>query len=531
MTNKLLKNILHLSFFIISFSIYSNQLQLDSLKIDSQEKKLLKSVLLFEKKKDTLQIINTRYKLIQFYNKKGFYSNSYDEIWKLFPLVESPKYLTQKIETLNKLTSLYMVFEQHEKATNSYLEAIDIVQKHNPTQIIKDNLLGKIYNIGAWIEIKSTFNFEKAEELALKSIEYLKKSGIDESTFHYSQIQLAHIYIKKNEPDKAKSILFKLKSIYPLPLKRPHTLLYQRLGQYYELKKNRDSAIYYYHKSLAAINKFENQPDKKLQISKNLSKIYEAKGDHKLAYKYLLLASKLNDQVFSGNKSQNKELFEIKNKYEVQLKENNEKLKSQQIKLLKGEKEFWRLKLFSITVVLSSLFGFVIFYFNRKTKLKLLNQQIVNEKQQLEIQKQDEILELKNKELLSSALQLLERDTLQEDIKKQLNKLIVKGDNIEIIKDVKNSLNISTKGKWIEFQSHFTKVNDSFYSSLKANYPLLTPTDLKMCAFIKLGFSSKDMAQIMGISVEGINTSRSRLRKKMDLSRKTILSEFLQNYS
>ena len=66
------------------------------------------------------------------------------------------------------------------------------------------------------------------------------------------------------------------------------------------------------------------------------------------------------------------------------------------------------------------------------------------------------------------------------------------------------------------------------YYALKEQYPKLSPTDLKMCAFIKLGFSSKDMAQIMGITAEGINTSRSRLRKKMNLPREFIFAEFLQ---
>ncbi|QVY66100.1 hypothetical protein [Polaribacter sp. Q13] len=527
MTNRHLKIILHFAILLITFITYSNQ-RLDN---GFDEVKLLNSLSTFEEKKDTLQLIETRFKLIQFYSKKGNYSKSYDEIWKLFPLVESPKYLSQKIGTLSKLISLYMVFEQHKKAKESYLQAVEIIENKNVNEDDKELLLGRIYNLGAWIEIKATFDFEKAEQLALKSIENFKKSGINEAAFHYSEIQLAHIYIKKNEPKKAKNILFKLKNFYPLPLKKQHTLLFQRLGQYYELEKDKDSAIYFYNKSLSAIDKFENQPDKKLQILNRLSENYELIGNDKIAYKYLLQASKLNDQLFSSNKSQNKELFEIKNKYELQLTKNNELLKTQQIKLLQGEKEFWRLKLLSIIIVLSSLFGIGFFYFKRKNKLKLLNQRIVNEKQQLEIQKQEEILGLKNKELLSSAMQLLERDTLQEDIKKQLNRLNVKGDNIKIIKDVKNSLNISTKGKWKEFQSHFTKINDSFYSSLKANYPLLTPTDLKMCAFIKLGFSSKEMAQIMGISVEGINTSRSRLRKKMDLPRITVLSEFLQGYS
>ncbi|MDC0584704.1 LuxR family transcriptional regulator [Bacteroidales bacterium] len=84
--------------------------------------------------------------------------------------------------------------------------------------------------------------------------------------------------------------------------------------------------------------------------------------------------------------------------------------------------------------------------------------------------------------------------------------------------------------KWKEFDLHFTAVNHNFFTSLTSKFPKLTKTDLKICAFINLGFSSKDIAQIMGLGVEGINTSRSRLRKKMELDRDVILADYLQAF-
>ena len=80
---------------------------------------------------------------------------------------------------------------------------------------------------------------------------------------------------------------------------------------------------------------------------------------------------------------------------------------------------------------------------------------------------------------------------------------------------------------WEEFEARFISVNKGFYERLKAKYPKLTQGDLKLCALIKLNFSSKDMARLMGISVESVHTTRYRLRKKLGLNREDNLTEFI----
>lgn len=73
------------------------------------------------------------------------------------------------------------------------------------------------------------------------------------------------------------------------------------------------------------------------------------------------------------------------------------------------------------------------------------------------------------------------------------------------------------------------ELEDNFLRRLKEDFPQLTQRDIRLCALIKLNFSSKEIAQLSGISVESIHTSRYRLRKKFNLPRKNSLTDFIVN--
>ncbi|MEM6700327.1 MAG: sigma factor-like helix-turn-helix DNA-binding protein, partial [Bacteroidota bacterium] len=80
---------------------------------------------------------------------------------------------------------------------------------------------------------------------------------------------------------------------------------------------------------------------------------------------------------------------------------------------------------------------------------------------------------------------------------------------------------------WKVFEARFVDVNKDFYKRLKKQFPNLTQNDQKLCALVKLDFSSKDIASLLGISVESVHTTRYRLRKKLKLSRDINLKEFI----
>ena len=80
---------------------------------------------------------------------------------------------------------------------------------------------------------------------------------------------------------------------------------------------------------------------------------------------------------------------------------------------------------------------------------------------------------------------------------------------------------------WEVYQNNFNLIHKNFFKKLKEQYPILTPTDLRFCALLRLNMSTKDIAQFTGLSVRGVEGARYRLRKKLNLPENTNLVDFL----
>jgi ligand-binding sensor domain-containing protein len=195
------------------------------------------------------------------------------------------------------------------------------------------------------------------------------------------------------------------------------------------------------------------------------------------------------------------------------------------------------------------LFILAVFYYSKWQNNKFKKQQIKFEEEQkqlkyihqLELQKSEkEIIELqneklineviyKNKELADASMHLVERGDALVKVKDELQQLYKKtGGNhdvkkaIQLVSDIeKNNTN------WEQFSSHFDEVNNGFLNKLKLKFPSLTNTDLKVCAYLQLKLSTKEIAQLMNISVRGVEISRYRLRKKLQLTTEQSINDFL----
>jgi len=141
-------------------------------------------------------------------------------------------------------------------------------------------------------------------------------------------------------------------------------------------------------------------------------------------------------------------------------------------------------------------------------------------------------LESHQKSITAATLKLIqnsERDT------QTIDRLIEIEDNTNcagkqkintLISDYKRN---SYNSNWDEFEILFEKVHRSFYEQLNSQFPTLTANERKICAFLKLNMSSKEMAQITFQSDEALKKARLRLRQKLDLNREINLVTFLQN--
>jgi DNA-binding CsgD family transcriptional regulator len=90
--------------------------------------------------------------------------------------------------------------------------------------------------------------------------------------------------------------------------------------------------------------------------------------------------------------------------------------------------------------------------------------------------------------------------------------------------------NIENDSNWKRFEENFDLVYENYLKRLSEMYPDLNTSDKKLCAYLKMDLSSKDIAQLLNMSIRSIEMNRYRLRKKMDLDRDVNLSEFLQKF-
>ena len=136
----------------------------------------------------------------------------------------------------------------------------------------------------------------------------------------------------------------------------------------------------------------------------------------------------------------------------------------------------------------------------------------------------------KSRELANSAMSLVYKNELLQKISQELSKL---KDNQKPQEDQLRKIQkiiddgMNDERDWNLFENSFNEAHESFFKKLKANHPDLVPNDLKLCAYLRMNMSSKEMASLLNISVRGVEIRRYRLRKKLAVPHDKNLTEFL----
>ena len=200
--------------------------------------------------------------------------------------------------------------------------------------------------------------------------------------------------------------------------------------------------------------------------------------------------------------------------------------------------------------VLFFLFGACMLYIFLKRKFRAQQRKHEEEQKQLlylhqlEMEKTDkEIVKLKNEkleaeiqhkntELASVAMHLVQKGKLLEKIKDQMVRLKKQSENEKDSDDLKKIIRVLSEEdkidqQWKQFTVHFDNVHSDFLSALKIKYPGLSANELKLSAYLRMNLTTKEIAQLMNISVRGVEISRYRLRKKLEIPTEVNLFDFL----
>ncbi|WP_284651981.1 helix-turn-helix and ligand-binding sensor domain-containing protein [Flavobacterium terrisoli] len=121
----------------------------------------------------------------------------------------------------------------------------------------------------------------------------------------------------------------------------------------------------------------------------------------------------------------------------------------------------------------------------------------------------------KQSEMIESILKALESETEISNLKSSIKKSI--------------KINAINKNEWESFEKNLLQSNEEFVQRLSKKYPILTSKDIKLCIYLKMNLSSKEIAPLMNISFRGVELHRYRLRKKLGLTSDDSLSKFMIN--
>jgi DNA-binding CsgD family transcriptional regulator len=152
--------------------------------------------------------------------------------------------------------------------------------------------------------------------------------------------------------------------------------------------------------------------------------------------------------------------------------------------------------------------------------------------QTLERQKLEEDLNHRKRELANQALLIAEKNELLRSFRSEVEKVG------EAETEAKRSLSsISRKmeraenqqGDWDKFMQLFKDVHPELLSELAKSHPDLTHNDIRLLALMKMGFSNKEIADILHITEGGLKKARYRLRKKLDLELQASIHQYIQN--
>lgn len=261
-------------------------------------------------------------------------------------------------------------------------------------------------------------------------------------------------------------------------------------------------------------------------VHKGLKSVFELQGKYKSAFQHFENYSMIKDSLSSSDQLKNMQNLLVK--YETEKKE-------KELILVKAENDKREANIKLLIMGLISLFiaGTSIIYSiiqKRKKEKALLIKQNLEEKQQRELVEKE--LEFKQKELVAKALQLAKKNEFLQKLETEIGSLKSTVDNKINTTTDKISRMIQYDNhddqEWNQFSKEFSSLHQEYLQRLNEAYGSFTTSEIRLISLMKMNLSTKDIANVLRVSADGIKKARYRLRKKINLdSAVNLQSHFL----
>lgn len=479
----------------------------------------------------------------QVYNNMGEiskYQGNYPEALELYHksllLKEHDADTAGQTTTLVNMAGIYTLQGDTLRALRSLNRALALAQNHSNKRLLMlcYEGFGKLYL--QQNKSEALASFEQALDLAEGLANQSAKLNLT--------VQIGDFHRLQSNRTQALSLYFKALDMAEA-LKRKRVICETKLkvGQIYFEQNQLEQAHAYSSEGLQwadSLNLLSAQKD----AHKQLSGVYAAQQHFREAYEHQVLYKQLDDRIFSEKNIQ--KIAELN--FAFQFEKEKQVLELEQVRRNAVQRALVIGLLSGLSLLL--LFLAYVLRSNRmkqqantvltrqKSEIETLNSELVRANdalvvaQEKELKRVNDELEANQKSMTAATLKLIqnaERDARAIDQLLEIEKGCDPDTKQKIKALIADHKRVSSHSNWNEFEILFEKVHRSFYEKLNAVYPDLTPNERRICAFLKLNMSNKDIAQITFQSEDALKKARLRLRQKLAIDRETNLSAFLQS--
>ena len=397
--------------------------------------------------------------------------------------------------TFCRIGTLYLDQKDYNKAVEYYSNSIKLARELNSLEGIASNMnnLAKVY-CEKQEYAKALQNYKEALDINLKSGNYYLAGN--------NYLNIADVYVKQKEYPAAIAKLEQARKIFgklgnKLRLAKSQVML----GKIYIETKQYSKC-----EQLAAntlnIGMEQGYNEVIVGAAGLLNKLYLSRNDSITAFRYFIIEKQYQDSLFQAEKLKTLSKLELQHQFD----------KTEQAAKIERQRKNMAIAIITGCLLFSLI---IIILISKQLRLKA-------KKMQLEKESHEKELDYKNKEMTLNVMSLMKKNEIFSSISEKLMIVAKEASSPETKTAIKKIGREIQKGQeneiWKEFSLRFREIHHDFYNSLLHKYPNLTPSEQKLCAFLRLNLTTKEISELTGQSISTIEIARHRLRQKLGIS-------------
>lgn len=449
------------------------------------------------------------------YRQTGNFNKALDFHFRALTIYQDHDQKKQEGDALNGIGLIYYGIQEYDKALE-YLEKSITIRKeirdirgiassyNNISGVHKDmgNLVEAEVYTRNYLNISVELNDYRGEAGAYSNLgSFLKRRGdLDSCEYFYQKSY--DLFQSLNDGENIALASFNLGFV--------------------KLEKDKPNAALPYFEKALELSKDRDQLDFQKHIYDGLAITYSEIGNYQLAYAFHQKFIEVKDSLFHTDLASKIAYYEEQYEAEKSAKE----IAELRVNAVEDQQEIAlvnRNRNIAWTVAGIGLIFVTLIFIMYRLRKKLHKQReliLVKEKNEMEQLNQIKLqeIEIKNRELTSLATHAVQKNELLNTLSEKIKRLENVNENgtRELESLIKNGINMDAD--WDTYQRHFLSVHPTFFGTLNNKHPKLSSNDLRVCAYMKMNLSTKEIATLMNITPKSVRMNRYRLKKKMNLS-------------